>query len=97
MQKSRLTSKQRFGKCVTLHIPKKYLKTNIRAIGISSYLKGLNIFVHYPGQFYSGSVSKASGFLNEELYIDLKYQLLEEIHGRNCHFEQNGILFQFNF
>ena len=94
---SRITGKKRFGRCVTLHIPKKYLKTNIRAIGISSHLIGLNIFVHYPGQFYSGSVSKVSGFLNEELYIDLKYQLLEEIHGRNCHFEQNGMLFQFNF
>ena len=89
------TIEGKYGKCATLTIPEVYKKMNLNAVIITSKLDGINMFIHYPGQYFPGPNSQVVGKMNKPLFIDLKFTLLQEISGEQCDSTLNGIIINF--
>ena len=62
----------------------------MNALYIYSSMIGLNVFIHYPGQYFKGINPKVSAVKNEQLIIDLKFNVIQDVPGKSCNPDLNG-------
>ncbi len=79
-----------YGRCYTFQVPPDILKLGVED-AIFSFRSNVYVFLHHPGQFTSSdSKTKVSSEMGRKLFLDINYDLMENIPMRRDDFALGG-------
>ncbi len=80
---ARFTFERRYGRCTTISIPKRFQDKGLGDI-LMKFPQTVNVFIHHKNHYYSGLHPKVYARHGRVLVLDLKFELLELIPGKDC-------------